>query len=103
VIDLSDPEAPVPAGRFAAGGPSCKFASRTSTRVMMLCPGYGVGGILMMLDTTTFNRIGSLVTPAMPYEEVWVKFVYLGGDAVAMLGSTTSLQILHAPLIGSPP
>ena len=103
VIDLSDPEAPVPAGRFAAGGPSCKFASRTSTRVMMLCPGYGVGGILMMLDTTTFNRVGSLVTPAMPYEEVWVKFVYLGGDAVAMLGSTTSLQILHAPLIGSPP
>jgi hypothetical protein len=103
VIDLTDPEAPVPAGRFAAGGTSCKLASRTATRVMMLCPNYGTGGILMMLDTTTFNRVGSVLTPAMPYGAAWLKFLYLGGDAVAMLGTSTPLQIMHAPLIGSPP
>jgi hypothetical protein len=57
----------------------------------------------MMLDNTTFNRVGSLVTLPLPYEEVWVSFVYLGGDAVAMLGSSTGLQIMRAPLIGSQP
>jgi hypothetical protein len=104
VIDLSDPEAPVPAGRFStAGGTTCKLASRSATRMMMLCPGYGNSGILMMLDNTTFNRVGSLVTLPLPYEEVWVSFVYLGGDAVAMLGSSTGLQIMRAPLIGSQP
>ncbi|HEY7376228.1 MAG TPA: hypothetical protein VIF57_28965 [Polyangia bacterium] len=103
VIDLSDPGAPVPAGRFAAGGADCKLASRTATRVMMLCPGYGTGGTLTMLDTTTFNRVGELVTSPVAYGDAWVKFLYLGGDAVAMLGGTTSLQIMHAPLIGSPP
>jgi hypothetical protein len=55
-----------------------------------------------MFDNTTFTKVGS-VTLNKPYGESWPKLVYLGGDAVAILGTTTPLQIVRAPLIGSPP
>ena len=47
--------------------------------------------------------MNAVALPSKPYGEVWVKFVYLGGDAVAMLGNPTGLQIPRAPLIGAPP
>ena len=37
VIDLTNPDAPLPAGRFPAAG-DCAVASRSATRVMMFCP-----------------------------------------------------------------
>ena len=40
VVDLTNPEAPLPAGRFVYGGTSCTLASRSATRIMMFCPGY---------------------------------------------------------------
>jgi hypothetical protein len=52
---------------------------RDATRVMMLCPDYGLGA------------------------EQWVKFLYLGGDAVAFLGHEGPLRIMRAPIIASPP
>jgi hypothetical protein len=103
VIDFSNPDAPVPAGRFSFGGANCLLAIRSSTRLMMLCPDYGPGGILHVLDSSNFTRVGALTLPAKPYGEVWVDFAYLGGDAVAILGSQTPLQILRAPMIASPP
>jgi len=101
VIDLTNPDAPVPAGHFPAGGTTCQLQSRSATRVMMLCPAYGDGPTLFMFDTATFTKVGTLTLPGGPSGPV--KFVYLGGDAVALLGIQTPLQIVHAPLIGSPP
>ena len=102
VVDLTNPDAPLPAGLFPPGG-SCKLALRNATRVMMLCPDYGPGGILHMLDNTTFTRAGFVVLPNEQYAEQWVKFLYLGGDAVAFLGYYGPLRIMRAPMIGSPP
>ena len=102
VIDLTNPDAPLPAGRFPASG-DCTLASRSATRVMMFCPNYALGGILLMLDNTTFTRVGSLVLPNEQYAESGMKFRYLGGDAVAFLGHYGPLLIMRAPLIGSPP
>jgi hypothetical protein len=102
VIDLTNPDAPLPAGRLPAGG-DCTLASRSATRVMMLCPNYAPGGILLMFDTTTFTRVGSLALPNEQYAESGMKFRYLGGDAVAFLGHYAPLRIMRAPLIGSPP
>ena len=102
VIDLTNPEAPQPAGRFPIVG-DCRLASRSATRVMMLCPNYGVGGMLVMLDTTTFTRVGSVLLPNEQYAESGMQFLYLGGDAVAFLGHYGPLRIMRAPLIGSPP
>ena len=70
---------------------------------MMLCPDYPPAGVLLMFENSNFTRLGSVDLPGNPYGDAWLKFLYLGGDAVAMLGSTTGLQILHAPIIGSPP
>ena len=33
----------------------------------------------------------------------WSDFAYLGGDAIALLGYGLPLEIVHAPIIGSPP
>ena len=103
VVDLTTPDAPVPAGRFVVGGATCRLASRSATRVMMLCPSYPVGPNLFMLDSTTFNRVGTLTLPGGVPGEEWVKLVYVGGDAVALLGNQTPLKIVRAPMIGSPP
>ena len=43
VIDLTNPDAPLPAGRFPAAG-DCKLASRSATRIMMFCPNYAPAG-----------------------------------------------------------
>ena len=56
-----------------------------------------------MLDTTTFTQVGSVTLPnALPYQQ-WAELAYIGGDAVAMLGYYLPLQIMHAPIIGTPP
>jgi hypothetical protein len=102
VIDLSNPDAPVPAGRLPTGG-DCSPAIRSATRVMMLCPNYGPGGILYMFDNTTFTAVGSVVLPNEQYAESGMKLLYLGGDAVAFLGQYGPLRIMRAPMIASPP
>ena len=102
VVDLTNPDAPQPAGRLPAGG-DCRVASRSATRVMMLCPSYAPGGSLHMFDNTTFTRVGSVALPNEQYAESGTKLLYLGGDAVAFLGHYGPLRIMRAPLIGSPP
>ena len=103
VVDLSNPDAPVPAGRFNFSG--CQVAIRSANRVLMLCPNPNqVGGpIMRVLDTTTFVSVGSVTLPQALANVPWVEFTYLGGDAVAMLGYYAPLEIMHAPIIGSPP
>jgi hypothetical protein len=56
-----------------------------------------------MLDNTTFNRVGTLTLPGSTSAQTWTDFVYLGGDAVALVGNQSALQIVRAPLIGSQP
>jgi hypothetical protein len=102
VIDLTNPEAPLPAGRFPASG-DCLLANRSATRVMMLCHDYQTGASLYMLDSTTFTRVGTLRVRSGPTGEVWTRLLYIGGDAVALLADQAPLRIIRAPLIGSPP
>jgi hypothetical protein len=102
VIDLSNPDQPVLDGRFAFDG--CLLALRSATRVMMLCPSSDPAGpVLRVLDPTTFTAAGSVTLPASLQAAAWIDFAYLGGDAVAMLADGMPLQIMHAPIIGSPP
>ena len=103
VIDLTNPDAPVPAGRFAFS--NCALAIRSATRVMMLCPNpsYNAGPILRMLDNTTFTQVGSVTLPSsLPYQQ-WAEVQYIGGDAIALLGYYLPMQIMRAPIIGTPP
>jgi hypothetical protein len=102
-IDLTNPEAPVPAGRFAFS--YCLLALRSPSRVMMVCPSSDstLGPILRMLDTTTFTSVGSVAMPVSLSTANWSDFAYLGGDAVALLPSNMPLQIMHAPLISAQP
>ena len=100
-IDLTNPDAPLPAGRFAFT--DCALAIRSATRVMMLCPNaIGRGPILRMLDSATFT-VGSVTLPDSLSGQSWAEFAYIGGDAVALLGYDVPLQIMRAPIIGSPP
>jgi len=103
VVDLTNIDAPVPAGRFSF--PYCALAIRGATRAMMVCPNPdGMHGpVLRMLDTTTFTTVGSVVLPDALMTVSWADFAYLGGDAIALLPSDMPLDIVHAPLIGSPP
>jgi hypothetical protein len=59
--------------------------------------------MLRMLDTSTFTTIGTLTLPDSLQQATWADFVYLGGDAVALLPLDMPLQILRAPLIGAQP
>jgi len=103
VIDMSNPDDPVPAGRFAFA--YCALAIRSATRVMMVCPNSQQGGpILRMLDSTTFTTVGSVTLPDPSLSaSSFADFAYLGGDAVALLPYNLPLQIMHAPLIGAQP
>jgi len=102
VVDLTNPDAPLPVGQFAFGG--CSLAVRSATRVFMLCPNpNGLGPILRVLDSANFVSVGAVTLPDQWNVESWNQFAYLGGDAVALLGSVLPLQIVHAPIIGSPP
>jgi hypothetical protein len=102
VVDLTNPDSPLPAGRFAFGG--CVLAVRSATRIMMLCPNPEPRGpILRMLDPTTFTSVGSVTLPDSAALASWIDMAYIGGDAVALLPADLPLQIMHAPLIGSPP
>jgi hypothetical protein len=102
-VDLTNPDAPLAAGRFPVGGDNCTLASRSATRIMMFCPGSGADTILHLLDTTTFTRVGSLTLPVGLPVYGTLTFTYVGGDAVAALGGDARMQIVHAPMIGSPP
>ena len=56
-----------------------------------------------MFDTTTFTQVGSVTLPnTSPYQQC-AEVQYIGGDAVAMLGYYLPLQIMRAPIIGTPP
>jgi hypothetical protein len=104
VVDLSDPDAPYPAGRFDFS--PCALAIRSASRVMMLCETQdGSGPILRMLDSTTFTVVGSVTLPASMLNGAGSgpDFFYIGGDAVAFLSPDQPLQIMHAPLIGAQP
>jgi hypothetical protein len=101
VIDMSMPEDPYPVGQFAFSG--CALAIRSSTRIMMLCPSqYQSGPVLRMLDTNTFTTVGSVALPDSLSQAAFADFAYLGGDAVALLPMDLPLQIMRAPLIGTP-
>jgi hypothetical protein len=102
-IDLTNPDAPTIDGRFPAGAPNCQLAMRSLSRLMMLCPTYDGGPTLDMLDTSNFVRVGTVTLPIGPPGASWAKMIYLGGDAVAVLGYQTALEIVRAPLIGSQP
>ena len=102
VVDLHNPDDPVLNGRFAFS--NCLLALRSASRVMMVCPtSEPTGPILYMLDPDTFTSVGSVTLPPSLQAASWVDFAYLGGDAVALLGDGMPLQIMHAPLIASPP
>jgi hypothetical protein len=99
VIDLTNPDDPVPVGKFAFG--NCSVAVRSANRIMMLCTNQGGGAILRILDTNTFTSVGSVT---LPEDLVYLaEFKYLGGDAVALLPYDMPLRIMHAPIIGTPP
>ena len=70
---------------------------------MMFCPTYVGAPNLHIFDNTTFTRVGSLALPVAQTGYGSVQFRYLGGDRVALLGTSTPLQLLRAPMIGSPP
>ena len=103
VIDFSNPNAPLPAGKFAFN--NCGLAVRSATRVLMLCPNedYQRGPILRVLDTNAFVQVGSVRLPDSLAGIALSDLTYLGGDAVAYVGSASGLGIMHAPIIGSPP
>jgi hypothetical protein len=103
VIDLNNPDAPVPLGRFAFS--PCYVAIRSASRVLMLCPNtVQIGGpILRVMDTTNFVSVGSVTLPLSFAYSGWIEFTYLGGDAIALLGGYGPMQIIRAPIIGNPP
>jgi YVTN family beta-propeller protein len=102
VVDLRNPDDPMLNGRFAFN--NCLLALRSATRVMMVCPTSDpTGPIMHMLDPDTFTSVGSVTLPPSLQAASWVDFAYLGGDGVALLADGLPLQIMHAPLIGSPP
>jgi hypothetical protein len=106
VIDLSNPDDPMPAGKFAFD--YCSVAIRSARRVLMLCPNPpALGPVLRVLDTATFAQVGSVALPdslRASGPPGWADFAYVGGDAVAVLPwDQQQLQIVHAPLIGSQP
>jgi len=105
-IDLSNPEDPIPAGKFDFG--DCSVAVRSTRRVLMLCPNYpAIGPALRVLDTETFTQVGWVQLPdslAPSSPQPWEEFAYVGGDAVAVLPfGGQPLQIVHVPLVGSQP
>jgi hypothetical protein len=101
VIDVGNPENPLPAGKFAFAG--CALAVRGAGRVLMLCPSGYQGPTLRVLDTATFTSVGSVTLPYSLVGAVWTDFAYIGGDAVVLLAYGLPLQIMHAPLIGNQP
>jgi hypothetical protein len=102
VVELTNPDAPMPVGRFAYSG--CALAVRSATRVLMLCPNpSGQGPILRVLDSGNFVTTGAVTLPDTFLGQDWTEFAYIGGDAIALLGYSAPLVIMRAPIIGSPP
>ena len=102
VIDVSNPDMPLPAGRYSLE--PCPLAIRSPSRVLRLCTNPTPGGpILRVLDTANFAPTGSVTLPTSLQGTLWLDFAYLGGDAVALLPYQGPLQIMRAPVIGNPP
>ena len=102
VIDLTNPDTPAPVGRFSFT--NCAMTVRSGARVLMLCPNpSGRGPILRVLDSGNFVAVGAVTLPDSLSGQSWAEVAYIGGDAVALLGYDIPLQIMHAPIIGSPP
>jgi len=105
VTDVSNPAAPVIAGRFdfLKG----VMAVPRANRVLVLDDQGGAAGTpLWLFDTTTFAPAGQAMVPASIVSTLprLTQMLYLGGDGVAVLASTPSsndqrLFIMHAPLI----
>jgi hypothetical protein len=69
----------------------------------MMCPSQtGAGPILRVLDSANFVSVGSVTLPDS-LNQGFADIAYLGGDAIALLGYDFPLQVMHAPIIGSPP
>jgi hypothetical protein len=56
-----------------------------------------------VLDTGNYVPVGSVTMPVTLGSYGWSDFAYLGGDAIALIGYGLPLEIVHAPIIGSPP
>jgi hypothetical protein len=70
----------------------------------MLCPNpTGRGPILRVVDTGNFVSVGAVTLPDSLASQTWSQFAYIGGDAIALLAYNFPLQIMHAPIIASPP
>ena len=69
----------------------------------MLCPSpIGLAPILRVLDSANFVSVGEVTLPDS-LNQGFADIAYIGGDALALLGYGHALQIMHAPIIGSPP
>jgi len=93
----------LPADHLAMFG--CMLAIRDASHVIALCQTpsyYPTATTLRVFDTTTFAPVGSLTLPDSFVGATWSDFAYIGGDAVALLAYGMPLQILRAPLIGTP-
>jgi hypothetical protein len=62
VIDVSDPEAPRTAGRFAFSGAVLPQANR---RIVMMSPGRGATPTLRILEGETFTQVASVALPQL--------------------------------------
>jgi hypothetical protein len=104
VIDVSDPSDPLPVGRIPFI--QCTLALRSPQRLFMLCPAPALdasGPILRVFDTGTLAQTGSATLPPsfIGTGPQMFDLAYIGGDAIAFL--TPQLQIVHAPIVASPP
>jgi YVTN family beta-propeller protein len=103
VVDLTNPDAPLPVGRF--GFTNCVLTLRSASRAFMLCPNpAGLGGpVLHVLDTVNFVSVGTVTTPDSLMNQGFADMAYIGGDGLALLSYDSQLVIMHAPIVGSPP
>jgi hypothetical protein len=108
VIDVSNVDAPVRAGRFDFLGGA--MALRSPTRALMLVSNGtpSINPMLRVFDATMFATTATATLPASAIGQLPIlsEMVYIGGDAVAFLsyaGNSSQLEIMHATAIASPP
>jgi DNA-binding beta-propeller fold protein YncE len=104
VIDVSNPDSPVPAGRFNRIG---MIARRGANRLLLLDTSKRPT-TLRVLDSTIFAMVASAVLPASAADLVntYGQMLYLGGDALGFFdysGNSLQLTIMHARVIGDAP
>jgi hypothetical protein len=111
IVDVSNPAAPVRAGKFGFAG---ALAPRPSAnRVFMISASDGItrtDARLRVLDPNTFTQISSAIIGGLAQDRVF-DLVDLGGDTLAFLSGgdrfatipTVKIHVLSNPLVGSPP